>query len=116
MPQIVQPSIPVPNGSNIQEVLTAIRTYLITQANQSAGRASLTGTISATTAGTPQPSQFTLTKTVFQNVTFPTADNSTTVTVPILISATWTNAATGQTIVYNAPKAAYNGGTLGATV
>lgn len=114
-PSINVPSIPVPTATNAVQVLGAIRNYLISQANNSAARANQAGALSTGTQSQPTPSQFTLTEAVFRSVTFPTAGNDT-VTIPVLMSAVFTNQSTGQTITYAAPPAATSGGTVGSTI
>jgi hypothetical protein len=114
-PTVTTPSIPVPNANNVVQVLSAIRNYIISQANLDAGQSDQTGTLHANTNSAPQPSQFLVTNVVFRDVTFTTANNDT-VTIPVLVSISWTNQANNQIITYAAPGAATSGGTVGATI
>lgn len=114
-PTLSVPSIPVPNSTNFLQVLSALRNFVISQQNLSANRANQAGALTTGSQAQPQSSQFTLTEAVFREVTFPTA-GSDTVVVPVLMSATWTNQATNETITYAAPPAATQGGTVGSTI
>ena len=111
-------SIPAPNGQNTQQVLQAIRNYIIAQGNTDSGRANLSGTPTAQNP-MPSPSQFAITNVVYNAVTF-TAVGATgpapTVTIPVLQLLELTNPVSGQTWQFKAPGKSTSGGVVGATL
>lgn len=115
---VVAPSIPAPNGQNTQQVLQAIRNYLIAMGNTDAGRANLAGSLTGQNP-MPSPSQFTITSVVYNAVSFPVAGATGpagTVTIPVLQLLELTNPVTGETWQYKAPGKSTSGGTVGSTL
>jgi hypothetical protein len=115
---INSPSIPVPNGNNTQQVLQAIRNYIIAQGNTDASRATLQGGM-ASQNPIPSPSQFIVTTIVYNSVTFAVSGATgpaPSVTIPVLQLLELTNPVTGQTWQLKAPGKSTTGGTVGTAL
>ena len=115
-------AIPVPTADNLLPVVAALRNALIAQTNTDAGRANVSGSIPAnnTNQAMPNPSQFTLTSQVIVPVTYTVVivggTGTASVTVPQLSSLAFTNAVTGETLVWTAPGKYFFNGTVGAAL
>ena len=94
---VSQPPIPVPNDTNIVQVLTAIRNALIALTNTSA-------------AQVPTASAFVVTQQVIVSVTYGA------VVIPQLKSLTLLNSTTNEAWTWNAPAKMFTGGTVGAAL
>jgi hypothetical protein len=106
---ISQPPIPVPDGTNTVQVLSAIRNALIALTNTDAGRSSPAGTVNSNSSA-PQPSQFVVTQMVIVPVTYGA------VTIPQLKSLTLLNSTTNETWSWTAPAKMFTGGVIGAAL
>ena len=100
-------AIPVANGNNTVQVLNALRQAIMNIYNQNSGSRSSSGNNGGGSGGAQNPALGKFMQTDIQTKlvkVYNPDDNTQWVQVRQVVSVTWTNAKTGQTITYNQPS------------